>query len=186
MACQRSELSSGWQFKNASDPDSSYLDVAQFPTNIHLDLLKHGKIPDPFLDTNEAAIQWVGEETWDYRTTIHIAEPLADGQRAELVFEGLDTHATVSLDGEEVLKTDNMFVHHRVDVTDKIRGSGGGGHVLHIRFDSTWLLGRAMEVAAADKPLFCHNGDSSRLQVRKAQYHYGWDWYVSVPVSLPP
>ncbi len=152
-----------------------FLDVAQFPTNVHLDLLKHGKIPDPFLDTNEGAVQWVGEESWDYHTTFETPKN-ASGARAELLFEGLDTHATVSLNGLEILKTNNMFIHHRVDVSGKLKEADGELNVLAIRFESSWVVGKTMEMQAADKPLFCHNGDSSRLQVRKAQYHYGWDW----------
>jgi beta-mannosidase len=168
MASQRVALDKGWKFKNASEEESSFLPVAQFPTNIHLDLLKHGKIPDPFLDTNEAAVQWVGEEVWEYQTEF----PAPQDEKAELVFEGLDTHATICLNGQEVLKTDNMFIHYRLDVTGRLKES----NTLEIRFHSTWLVGKQLEKEASDKPLFCHNGDSSRLQVRKAQYHYGWDW----------
>jgi beta-mannosidase len=170
---ERVAIDSGWQFKNASDPDSALLDVARFPTNIHLDLLKHGKISDPFLDTNEDAVQWVGEEAWVYQTTFNNTSLGSAGSRAEIVFEGLDTHATVHLNGKIILKSDNMFVHHRIDVTEDLRK---GQNTLSILFDSTWLVGKRLEASAIDKPLFCHNGDSSRLQVRKAQYHYGWDW----------
>lgn len=176
MAVHSTPLSSHWRFKKASEADTAFLPVAQFPTNIHLDLLHHGKIPDPFLDTNEAAVQWVGEEVWVYQTSF--SAPTALGQ-TQLVFEGLDTYATVFLNGKEILKIDNMFIPYRVDVTGRLQDT----NTLEILFDSTWLVGKQMEKGAEDKPLFCHNGDSSRLQVRKAQYHYGWDWYVSICLS---
>ncbi|KAI7977479.1 hypothetical protein EIK77_007101 [Talaromyces pinophilus] len=169
MAVQNTPLSSNWLFKKASEPDTAFLPVAQFPTNIHLDLLHHRQIPDPFLDANEAVVQWVGEEDWIYQTSF--SAPAAVGQ-TQLVFEGLDTYATVFLNGAEILKTDNMFIPYRVNITSRLQGT----NTLQIRFDSTWLIGKQMEEDAKDKPLFCHNGDSSRLQVRKAQYHYGWDW----------
>ena len=137
--------------------------------------MKHTKIPDPFLDTNEGAVQWVGEESWDYQTTFPTPK-YASGDRVELLFEGLDTHATVNFNGADILKTNNMFVHYRVDVSGTLRETAGEPNVLSIRFESSWIVGKMMEIQSARKPLFCHNGDSSRLQVRKAQYHYGWDW----------
>ncbi|KAL1962656.1 hypothetical protein VTN77DRAFT_9290 [Rasamsonia byssochlamydoides] len=165
-------IESGWMFKNTSEPDSSFMPVAQFPTAIHLDLIKHGKIPDPFLDTNEAAVQWVGEEVWIYRTLFPAPQGLSSDIKVELVFDGLDTYATVSLNSMEILKTENMFIQYHIDITDKLKET----NILDLRFDSTWLVGKKLEKEAKDKLLFCHNGDSSRLQVRKAQYHYGWDW----------
>lgn len=61
---------SGWAFKAADEDDSHWLPVAQFPTNIHLDLLAHQKIPDPFIGKNESLVQWVGERKWMYRTRL--------------------------------------------------------------------------------------------------------------------
>jgi beta-mannosidase len=37
---------------------------ATVPSNIHLELLKANIIPDPFIDTNEDQVQWVGEVDW--------------------------------------------------------------------------------------------------------------------------
>jgi beta-mannosidase len=69
MALPRLPISTGWYFKNAKGSDDTILPVSQFPTTIHQDLLHHGKIVDPFLDSNEPQVQWVGEEAWTYRTT---------------------------------------------------------------------------------------------------------------------
>ena len=43
------QLNKGWQFRQADDPDSVYLETQGFPTEIHLDLLHHGIIQDPFV-----------------------------------------------------------------------------------------------------------------------------------------
>lgn len=173
MSLQRVNIDQGWCFKDSKDPNSAYLPVAQFPSSIHLDLQHHGKIPDPFLDRNESQVQWVGEEEWSYRTSFQA--PPKDSRRrsrAELVFEGIDTCATIYLNGTAIQKTDNMFIAYRVDVTDQLRED----NELRLEFESTWRVGKLLEQNAEQKPLFCFNGDSSRLQVRKAQYHYGWDW----------
>lgn len=175
MTVERKAISTGWTFKKAGSPDSELLPVALFPTTIHLDLLHHGKICDPSLDANEAAVQWVGEEAWVYRVKFAGPKEKSAGTRVELVFEGLDTYASILLNAKEIQKTENMYIEYRVDVTDTIAEE----NELEILFESTFLIGRKLEKEAeqAGVPtLFCHNGDSSRLQVRKAPYSYGWDW----------
>jgi len=184
MSHQRTALAVGWTFKRSPDPDSSYLPCAQFPTCIHLDLLHHKLIPDPLLDDNETRVQWVGEEKWTYRTTFSVPDVPSQQEgtskhavpgtaKTELVFDGLDTFCTVVLNGKTILTTENMYIAYRVDVTTSLQP---GENELELRFDAAFLIGRRLEKEAGGPPLFCHNGDSSRLQVRKAPYSYGWDW----------
>jgi beta-mannosidase len=66
-----------------------------------------------------------------------------------------------------------MFHEHRVDVT---RLLNEGSNDLAIVFESALKRGRA-EVAEKGN-LICSNGEPSRLYVRKAQYHWGWDWGI--------
>lgn len=174
-------LDKGWEFKQADKKDAKFLPVAQFPTNVHLDLLAHGLIPDPFVGKNERDVQWIGEAQWTYRTTFSTPALLSSNGggvvRAVLAFDGLDTFATILLNGAKILETDNMFVPERVDVTDALRESGGGGdNELVIHFDSAYLRGWKLIEKYPDHKWGCWNGDSSRLAVRKAQYHWGWDW----------
>jgi beta-mannosidase len=172
MALQRLPISTGWSFKNAKDSDDTFLPVSQFPTTIHQDLLHHGKIVDPFLDSNEPQVQWVGEEAWTYRTTFSKPKVEFMNMYFELIFEGLDTYCTILLNSKEVKRTDNMYMEHRIDISNLIEEV----NQLELRFQSTFLIGRRMEKESKVKPLFCHNGDQSRLQVRKAPFSYGWDW----------
>lgn len=143
--------------------------VARAPGSVYEALQAAGLIPDPFYDRNELQVQWVGEADWLYRAEFEaeVSEPFAD-----LVFDGLDTVARVWLNGELVLESDNMFVPRRLDVRNKLRQ---GANQLWILFASALKHGKALEAAhGGPRPLW--NGDSSRLFVRKAQYHYGWDW----------
>ena len=50
-----------WTFKQANKKDSKFLPVAQFPTNVHLDLIVNKIIEDPFIGKNENDVQWIGE-----------------------------------------------------------------------------------------------------------------------------
>ncbi|KAF4999106.1 hypothetical protein FDECE_11607 [Fusarium decemcellulare] len=166
-------INENWQFKQATEDGSSYLPVAQFPTNVHLDLLHHGKIPDPFIGKNELEVQWIGETAWVYKTTFS-SPKVGSGAKAVLAFDGLDTFATVELNGSKILETENMFIPERVDVTDNL--SKDGDNELVITFDSAYLRGWKLVEEHPDHKYLAWNGDGSRLPVRKAQYHWGWDW----------
>lgn len=161
-------IDKNWVFKQADKETSEFLSVAQFPTNVHLDLIHHGIIQDPFIGKNERDVQWVGEKAWIYKTTF--ATPQVHGSKVVLVFHGLDTYATVILNGKEILKTEDMFIPERVDVTRILRGDSN--NELEITFDSAWLIGKKIVEKYPDHRWGCWNGDASRLAVRKAQCHY--------------
>ncbi|KAF2665640.1 putative beta-mannosidase [Microthyrium microscopicum] len=175
MGDQIFTLESGWEFKETSGEHvPSWLSVSTVPTNVHLDLMNHKLIEDPFIDFNELKCEWVAETSWTYRTKLPSVPSLEPGSIAMLSFEGLDTFATVTLDGEEILKSDNMFHSHRIDVTSQL--SKSGVHELEIFFDSAFQRARQIKKAHPKHEWVGFNGDMGRLAVRKAQYHWGWDW----------
>jgi beta-mannosidase len=139
------------------------------PSTVYASLTAAGLIPDPYFGTNELDVQWVAETDWLYRTYFDTPDLET---LSELCFEGLDTFATVWLNGTEILRSDNMFVPHRVNVSGLLRTKD---NELRVLFESAWRRGHELQAAhGGAKPLW--NGDSSRLHVRKAQFHYGWDW----------
>jgi beta-mannosidase len=169
-------LHSGWSFKQRnsevmleSDFAGDGWRTAQVPGTAHTDLMSHGLIPDPFYGLNELDVQWVGETDWLYKLEFEIGA--LEGQ-TDLCFDGLDTFAKIWLNGELILESDNFFLAHRVNVTQKLRV---GQNELQVSFENSWDRGKQIE-AANGGPLPVWNGDSSRLYIRKAQYHYGWDW----------
>ena len=162
-------INQAWKFRQAGKKDSKFLSVAQFPTQVHLDLLHHGIIPDPNIGKNELDVQWIGEAAWVYKTTFR-APDLVPSARAVLSFDGLDTFATVLLNGKQVLETDNMFTPERVDVTESLNKDAE--NELEITFDSAYLRGWKLVEKYPDHKWGCWNGDNSRLAVRKSQYHW--------------
>lgn len=126
------------------------------------------------MDFNERAVQWIGEKTWVYRVAFTTLTN-ADNVTSDLVFEGLDTFATVFINGTEILTTENMFVSYRVNVTDHIKP--GTENVLEIVFDSALLRGRQLVKDNSHQHNFLvRQTEAGRVPVRKAQYNWGWDW----------
>jgi beta-mannosidase len=162
-----------WTFKQADKKDDKFLPVAQFPTNVHLDLIANGIIADPFIGKNENDVQWIGEVPWVYKTVFPsptLTTEERSNVKAVLAFDGLDTYATVLLNGKEILKTESMFIPERVDVTTHLKKEGE--NELEITFESAYLRGCKIVEEHPNHHWGCWNGDTSRLAVRKAQYHW--------------
>lgn len=160
-----------WEFRQCGESKWKKASTKTNGNQVHLDLLENGDIPDPFVDMNEKLVQWVGETDWEYRTTFAVSDTASASEAHELHFDGLDTFCTVILNGEEILSTDNMFRTYSVDVKDKLKDKD---NELVLVFKSALLQGREIEKKNGTHP--CANGETSRVHVRKAQYHYGWDW----------
>ena len=118
--------------------------------------------------------EWVADKEWTYKVTLPKIEEARRDVVHFLAFDGLDTFATVKLNGKVILKSDNMFIPHRVDVTKELRPDIG--NVLEIDFKSARLEAIKIREAHPEHTWVGFNGDMSRLAVRKAQYHWGWDW----------
>jgi beta-mannosidase len=77
-------------------------------------------LEDPFIGFNELSARWVNEKSWTYRNVFQKPEVPA-GSSVFLVFDGLDTFATVKLDDQTILESDNMFLAHRLRVSTQLR-----------------------------------------------------------------
>lgn len=140
---------------------------AQTPGCVHTDLMDNGLIPDPFYRDNEIKVQWVEKEDWEYRKEFELPEKLLERNHIELVAKGLDTFTQVFLNGEKIAKTDNMFRGWRFDVKPFLKK---GKNELKIYFESAVNKEKLLE----EKLPYKLPGNSPH--VRKAPYHFGWDW----------
>lgn len=144
---------------------------AQVPGTVHQDLMTAGVISDPFVGLNEHDVQWVGERDWLYLCMFDVPSNLLQSSTVALCMDGLDTFATVWLNGECLFESDNQFVPRRTDVRALLRSEG---NEIRILFESALRRGREREAEHCASRVW--NGDPSRVYVRKAQFHYGWDW----------
>lgn len=157
-----------WQFRDCAG--GAWL-PATVPGCVHTDLLQAQRIPDPFRGTNEQALQWIEERDWEYRTHFEAPEDLFAEENLELVAEGLDTVATVTLNGREVGRGENMFVRHRWTVKPALRP---GANELRVRFTSAMAYIRNTRRGHEPREF---NDPVGRSQViRKQQCQFGWDW----------
>jgi beta-mannosidase len=125
------------------------------PGCVHTDLLRAGKIPDPYRDLNEHKLQWIGHTDWQYRTTFVADEQLFPHERIDLVFDGLDTIARIELNGSLIGETFNMHRGYRFDVRKQLKR---GENELVVTFASPVHYAERMQRELGARP-YC-NGPS--------------------------
>jgi beta-mannosidase len=149
---------------------------ATVPGCIHTDLLRIGKIPDPYLDQKEFATRWIGQTDWEFSTTFDADEKLFEQERIDLVCDGLDTIARIELNGTLVAETQNMHRGYRFDVHGSLRR---GSNELRITFASPVKYAEAMH---AKYPRPYVNGPGGPFNaIRKMACNFGWDWGPALP-----
>ena len=165
----------------AEHPRSAGWQPASVPGHVQLDLVRSGQVSDPFTGTNEAAIQWAGLTDWQYRRTLTVSPATLLRDRVELVFDGLDTFATVSVNGRVLLQANNAHRRWRVDAKAALKP---GDNEILIRFRSPIRelqpavlklanpLPGEYDSAFGDEP----KGRQTSPYIRKPKYQYGWDW----------
>ncbi|WP_327004652.1 glycoside hydrolase family 2 protein [Dactylosporangium sp. NBC_01737] len=162
-------LHSGWTLRAAGPAPLGAEPVpATVPGCVHTDLLAAGLIPDPYVDANELELAWIGRTTWVYETTFDAED--VSGDRVDLVADGLDTVATVTLNGVELGRTANMHRGYRFDVREVLRPTGNR---LEVRFDSAYEYALAVRDAVGERP---NAYDEPFQYIRKMASNFGWDW----------
>ncbi|WP_338702907.1 glycoside hydrolase family 2 protein [Streptomyces sp. Q6] len=160
------QLTEGWHVSH-----EGRLLEARVPGCVHTDLLAADLIPDPFLGANEREVDWVGRRSWTYTRRLDGPAPgSAPHERTDLVFDGLDTAAHITLDGRELGRTRNMHRSYRFDVTD-LTGE------LSVTFASAYDEAASVRESTGDRP----NVYPEPFQyIRKMAANFGWDWGPTV------
>ncbi|MBR3699592.1 MAG: glycoside hydrolase family 2 protein [Bacteroidales bacterium] len=172
-------LSQGWTL--TGDTLNINLPV-NVPSVVQQNLYDAGLIPHPYLGTVEETLLWISDHPWTYATHFNVDQKMLEKDVVELVFEGIDTYASVTLNGQKLFDADNQFRIWRTDVKPLLKDQDNLLVLDFPRYDSLQLA--------------LYNDHQPRLPekyavTRKAPYQHGWDWapkYKNVgiwkPVSL--
>ncbi len=153
--------------------DDDWLDIPA-PGDAHRALIAAGRIEDPFYDRNELNCAWMEEREWWYRLRFDGPVPLQPGERLQLVFHGLDTFATIWLNGQELGRHGNMFREAVFEVSEQLRP--GQPNLLALCFDRP-----RDHLDGAGSFHSWGYATEERVYIRKAQFGYGWDWGPRLP-----
>lgn len=147
---------------------------ATVPGNIAVDLVREKIINDPYFGKNSIdSYRW--ERTDFTYSTSFITPELGINERLELFFEGIDTAATIWLDGRKIAFAENMFIPHAIDITETVK-NGKSIHELSVEIhniiDYSAQRVKKWGMSAFE---FCHMPAYEAIYARKAQHMFGWD-----------
>ncbi len=146
---------------------SGFLTIdSRFPSNFETDLLRAGKIEDPFYSTNPIKMQHFESTHIWYHTRFAYGE-VAD-ENTFLVFEGIDTVADIYLNGQKIGHTENMFVKHEFCVPFLKQGE----NELVVHITPAAVYAKKFRLPAINNAL-PYNVDA--LSLRKCASSFGWD-----------
>jgi len=178
------DLTGKWQFKQYPSSARRMRDLApadwlttNVPCSIFNSLITAGQIKQADIDANPENFTWVSEKSWVYKKTFDVPAKLLDCDRVDLVFDGLDTIASIWLNNKLIGKTNNMFVPFRFDVTTFLKPQNNS---LMVKFEPATqytkkLMNRYTTFSESD---FLN---PHRVYIRKAQYQFGWDFCPALP-----
>ena len=149
------------------------------PSVVQQNLYDAGLIPHPYLGTVEEELLWISDHPWTYSTRFNVDESLLEKDVVELVFEGIDTYALVTLNGQKLFDANNQFRIWKQDVKPLLKPNDNLLVLDFPRYDSLQTA-----LYEAHQPRLPERYAVSR----KAPYQHGWDWapkYKNVGIWKP-
>ena len=169
-------LSGTWSLE-ASDPGTIDSPIpAQVPGSVYSALLAAGRMADPYWRDNELSALRIMEGDFTYSRRFQAGEALVACSRVLLRCEGLDTVATIRINGQRAGYSDNMHRIREFDVGGILRR---GDNAIEVVFSSPV---RTIRDRYAATPV---GGTRDAMQgfplLRKAHCMFGWDWGPRLP-----
>ncbi|MBI5032894.1 MAG: hypothetical protein HZB51_20425 [Chloroflexi bacterium] len=152
---------------------------AQIPGDVRLDLLRAGKIADPFYADNNKASQWIDARDWWYVRDLNLE--LEKNERAFLVFDGIDYLSAVYLNDKlldhhegmfsrQLYELDSSLVTRHSSLAIRIWGADALPKLSLTPIQKIW--------ARLIQPLFRppEHAFPDRYATLKCQMQFGWDF----------
>lgn len=173
---------------------------AQVPSQQYLDLQAAGIIGNTLYGDNDVDQTWVETANWTYTSASLSTLKSGNASRTYLVFEGLDTFASISFCNESIGTTNNQFRQYNFDITSVLSACEGEPR-LEINFGSASTITQALGhqanltgINAQDNiggpgnwaaTCSLDSRYSCRIWARKEQNDFGWDWSPSLAPAGP-
>ena len=155
-------------------PDSEYPEVpATVPGSVYNDLLANKLMEDPYYRDNENNALALMENDFHYSRSFCVDANLLESDAVLLRCDGLDTIATVFVNGQQVGYADNMHRAWQYDVKEFLQV---GNNTLEVRFASPY---KAVMEKYPIRDFSCSL--EGFPYIRKAHCMYGWDWGPYLP-----
>ncbi len=150
---------------------------ANVPGCVHTGLIACGLLRDPLAGGSAEAGRAIALDGAAYEREFTL-NPVPEHGRVFILFKGLDTFASIHVNGTPVARTDNMFRQWRFDITSAVHP---GVNTVSVSFTAP---GPIMEEAEKRLPLECpaRPGEpAGRTHIRKRRADFGSDYSPCLP-----
>lgn len=167
-------LNGKWQWRSEG---SNEFYEGTVPGSVLSDMLKLGQIQDPFWRLNEYPTRELFQQDYIYRRSFDVSAEDLNSNEVQLICEGLDTIADITLNGKQIAHVNDM---HRTFVFDVKQYLKTENNQIEIHFYSSLRYVRHEDET---NDIFyastgCIHGNGA---LRKAHYMFGWDWGPQLP-----
>ncbi len=165
--------------QKVTDTKNGWMDVDTLPCDVHMPLVKYGKIADPNIAMGSFECEWVEDRSWWFKKEFEITDGYITPFGSELFIEMLDIHADIFLNGAYIGHHASAMYPFIKDVTPWLKV---GKNELIIRLTCGLDTVDDSDVKEVRDYVACEyrsrrkgRGDDRRTILRKPQYVYGWD-----------
>ncbi|MCG8515822.1 MAG: hypothetical protein MI740_16970 [Halanaerobiales bacterium] len=165
------KLNGDWQLSRKGEEQAI---PARVPGCVHTDLLAAGKIDEPFYRNNEEKLLAIGETDWLYRRKFSVPEDVLNQDHIFLRCKGLDTLASITINGYLVGRADNMYRSWEFDLNGVLKK---GNNIIEIYFAAPlpYLRKKEQEFFLPAWSVGDHRLNGGGW-LRKQPSNFGWDW----------
>lgn len=156
-------LNGNWLLSGNDDNGNKVSVPALVPGCVHMDFQRNGILGDMYYRDNSKLCQWVENNDYTYTKTFNV-ENIEDN--AYLEFDGLDTYCDIFLNNTFVAHCENMHLSYDFNVDGILKE---GENILEVKFYSPIK-------AVEGKPLLSGAFTKERMNTRRIQCTYSWDW----------
>lgn len=155
---------------------------AQVPGDVRLDLLRAGKISDPFFADNNEASQWIDARDWWCTRELDLT--LQDDERAFLIFDGIDYQSAVFCNGKQLARHSGMFSRQILELPKRKSQIANQKSEIAVRIWGSAALPKLRRTLAQQlwarlvKPLYTPPSEPfpDRYATLKCHMQFGWDF----------
>ena len=149
MEKDRIKLNKGWELHQVGTTETDWLAIRKMPSQVADILLDHEILTEEVKLGWCQEAQWISDYEWEYRCCFERPK----GKRSRLIFKGLDTLATIYLNGKEIGSHDDFYLPDSIEISDLCQDQ----NTLLIRFHRVmeWLAHEELPTYLEDAVLKC-------------------------------
>ena len=158
------DLCGQWDAECLLGNESKFRFTGDVPGSAINDLIKSKKLPDDiFWRDNASAVSEYEKCNYVYKKKFEFS-----GERKKTIirFERIDTYSDIFLNGRKIYHGENGNIRHEIDITDCVL-QGSNFLEVYLYSASEWVKDKPMRRGAFTK---------ERMNTRRPQCTYGWDW----------